>query len=95
MSSYRVCFYKHLVSSDGHPFKCLQGQIDVAGCESEAQAAAMASKVFETTYGLRDWKLHADSVEVVCLGAWTRAGREGWAHRASESDGPLDDRHNL
>ena len=29
MDSYRVSFYKDLLNSDGHSFKCLQRQIDV------------------------------------------------------------------
>ena len=29
MASYCVNFYRVLLSSDGHPFRCLQGQIDV------------------------------------------------------------------
>ena len=29
MNSYRVSFYKSLLNSDGHSFKCLQRQIDV------------------------------------------------------------------
>ena len=73
MTSYRVCFYKHLVSPDGPPFKCLQGQIDVLDSEDEAQAAQSAAKTFETLYGLPDWRLHADAVEVVCLGTEAQA----------------------
>ena len=30
MNSYRVSFYKDLLNSDGHSFKCLQRQVDVA-----------------------------------------------------------------
>ena len=29
MTSYRVSFYKDLLNSDGHSFKCLQRQVDV------------------------------------------------------------------
>jgi hypothetical protein len=31
MSRYHVSFFKNLLSSDGHPFKCLQRRIDVNG----------------------------------------------------------------
>jgi hypothetical protein len=28
MSTYHVSFFKNLLSSDGHPFKCLQRRVD-------------------------------------------------------------------
>jgi hypothetical protein len=63
MSAYHVSFFKNLLSSDGHPFKCLQRRIDVTDAESPAQAAQSASKAFEALYGC-PWKLHADSIEI-------------------------------
>jgi hypothetical protein len=63
MSTYHVSFFKNLLSSDGHPFKCLQRRIDIIDAESAAQAAESASKTFEALYGCQ-WKLHADSIEV-------------------------------
>jgi hypothetical protein len=39
MSTYHVSFFKNLLSSDGHPFKCLQRRIDVTDAESAAHAA--------------------------------------------------------
>jgi hypothetical protein len=62
-TTYHVSFFKNLLSSDGHPFKCLQRQIDVTDAESAAQAAESASRAFEALYGCA-WKLHADSIEV-------------------------------
>ena len=35
---YQVSFFKYLLSSDGHPFKCLQGRIGVSDAESAEQA---------------------------------------------------------
>ena len=64
MSSYQVSLFKNLLSSDGHPFKCLQLRIDDSDAESAAQAAASASKAFEALHGC-PWNLHADSVEVI------------------------------
>jgi len=64
MSTYHVSFFKNLLSSDGHPFKCLQRRIDVSEAESGAQAAASASRAFEALYGC-SWELHADSIEVM------------------------------
>jgi hypothetical protein len=45
MSAYYVSFFKNLLSSDGHPFKCLQRRIDVTDAESAAQAAESASRL--------------------------------------------------
>ena len=47
MSAYHVSFFKNLVSSDGHPFKCLQQRIDVSDAESAAEATESASRAFE------------------------------------------------
>jgi hypothetical protein len=63
MSMYHVSFFKNLLSSDGHPVKCLQRRIDIIDAESAAQAAESASRTFEALYGCQ-WKLHADSIEV-------------------------------
>ena len=63
MSTYYVSFFKNLLSSDRHPFKCLQRRIDITDAESAAQAAESASRAFEALYGC-PWKLHADSIEV-------------------------------
>jgi hypothetical protein len=51
MSTYHVSFFKNLLSSDGHPFKCLQRRIKVSDVESAAQAGESASRTFETLYG--------------------------------------------
>jgi hypothetical protein len=63
MSTYHVSFFKNLLSSNGHQFKCLQQRIDISDAESAAQAAESASRAFEAHYGC-PWKLHADSIEV-------------------------------
>ena len=63
MSTYHVSFFKNLLSSDGHPFKCLQRRIDVTDAESPAQAAQSASRAFEALSGC-PWNLHADSIEI-------------------------------
>ena len=63
MSTYYVSFFKNLLSSDRHPFKCLQRRIDITDAESAAQAAESASRAFEALYGC-PWKLHADSIEI-------------------------------
>ena len=64
MSAYHVSFFKTLLSSDGHPLKCLQQRIDISDAGSSAQAVESASRTFEAFYGCL-WKLHADSIEVI------------------------------
>jgi hypothetical protein len=63
MSAYHVSFFKTLLSSDGHPSKCLQYRIDIPDAESSTQAVEGACKAFEAHYGA-PWKLHADSIDV-------------------------------
>ena len=65
MPGYRVSFYKDLLSSDGHLFKCLQQHIDVPESDGVTQAAESASRTFAALHGLRDWTLYADSIEVI------------------------------
>ena len=67
MSAYYVSFFKTLLSSDGHAFKCLQRQIDITEAESSDQAEEYACKAFESLYGC-PWELHADSIEVMPAG---------------------------
>ncbi len=67
MTRYLVRFYKNLLSSDGHPFKCLQTQIDVKDAKDAAQAGRLACHAFEADHKIRDWQLHADTREVVAL----------------------------
>jgi hypothetical protein len=64
MSAYHVNFFKTLLSSNGHTFKCLQRRIDITEAESSEKAEEFASKAFESLYGC-PWQLHADSIEVI------------------------------
>ncbi|HWM46970.1 MAG TPA: hypothetical protein VNR11_08665 [Xanthobacteraceae bacterium] len=64
MGTYRVCFYKELLSSDGHPFKCLQARVEVGDVDSGAQAADSACRIFEASQRIRHWALNADTLEV-------------------------------
>jgi hypothetical protein len=67
MTHYRVRFYKHLLSSDGHPFKCLQRQIDVIDARDAAQAGELAAGIFQADRMIRDWQLAADIREVLAV----------------------------
>jgi hypothetical protein len=60
MNSYRVSFYKDLLNSSGHSFKCLQRQIDVQS-DSPSQALMLAQQLTHSE------SLEADCVEVVHL----------------------------
>jgi hypothetical protein len=86
MNYYRVSFYKDLLNSDGHRFKCLQRQIDVRA-DGPSQALVSAERLVDNE------RLDADCIEVVhvdgshleldqtsdrtsapCKHTWSRAG---------------------
>ena len=60
MNAYRVSFYKDLLNSDGHNFKCLQHQIDVQS-NDPSEALVMAEQLVGTT------PMNIDRVEVTHL----------------------------
>jgi hypothetical protein len=60
MNSYRVSFFKDLLNSNGHSFKCLQRQIDVRS-DGPSQALVLAQQLTHSE------SLEADCVEVVHL----------------------------
>lgn len=64
MSHYRVCFFKTLLSSDGHQFKCLQQRLDVLDAPGAEEATKAASRQFEQLHHLRNWTQLADSIEI-------------------------------
>ena len=61
MNTYRVSFYKDLLNSDGHSFKCLQRQIDIQS-EGPSQALVLAERLVDNE------RMNADCVEVMHLG---------------------------
>jgi len=63
MTSYRVKFFKNLVSSDGHPFKCLQRVVHVRHSRSPERAIEAAKHRFRRSEHVTDWKHHADTLE--------------------------------
>jgi hypothetical protein len=60
MNGYRVSFYKDLLNSDGHNFKCLQRQIDIES-DDPSQARVLAEQQIGKAC------LNIDCVEVVHL----------------------------
>ena len=69
MPDFRISFFKNVLSSDGHRFKCLQDQIDVLDAEDAGDAADRAERRFEILHQVPEWKLMADSVEVLAVDA--------------------------
>lgn len=64
MIGYHIKFFKHLVSSTGHPFKVLQRVIDIRRSKSKERAVQAAQRRFERAEHMPEWKLHADTIEV-------------------------------
>ena len=64
MTRYTVKFFKNLLSSDGHPFKCLQQAIEVRYACTPECAIRAAQRHYERLHRVSSWKLHADVVEL-------------------------------
>jgi hypothetical protein len=64
MISYRVTFFKNLVNSNGHQFKCPQGSIDIRRARSDERALKAAQRRFERAKKIGDWTLYADVAEL-------------------------------
>jgi hypothetical protein len=62
--SYQVSFFKDLLSSDGHQFRCLQRSIVIRRTKSEERALEAAKRRFERLCRVADWRLYADGVEL-------------------------------
>jgi hypothetical protein len=74
MNNYRVSFYKDLLNSDGHSFKCLQRQVDVQS-DGPSEALVQAERLVDNE------RLNADCVEVMQLAG----GHPEFAHPSSHS----------
>jgi hypothetical protein len=67
MTEYRVYFFKHLLNSDGHRFKCLQSEFEIVDCATQAEAMECALHKFAAQHGCRDWKIYADHIEITSI----------------------------
>jgi hypothetical protein len=76
MKSYRVSFYKDLLNSDGHRFKCLQREVDVES-DGPSQALVSAERLFDNE------RLNADCVEVMHL-----TDHHQFDHSSNQSSAP-------
>jgi hypothetical protein len=59
-----VTFFKNLLSSDGHPFKCVQEVVDVRYARSADRALEAAELRYERLHRGHDWTLYADFLEL-------------------------------
>jgi hypothetical protein len=59
---FHISFFKNILSSDGHPFKCLQKTVDVSSSTIDA-AVANAKAELEAESRVH-WDDRADSIEV-------------------------------
>jgi hypothetical protein len=64
MRSYRVTFFKDLLSSDGHKFKCPQCTVEIRRARNTERAVQAAKRRFERVRRRYDWKLCADFFEL-------------------------------
>lgn len=64
MKSYKVSFFKDLLSDDGHRFKCLQRAIEIHRARSLDRAVQAAECRYARWHRVGDWHVHADSLEV-------------------------------
>jgi hypothetical protein len=76
MNSYRVSFYKDLLNSDGHTFKCLQSEVDVES-DGPSQALVSAERLVDNE------RLNVDCVEVIHL-----TSHHEFEHPSSQSSAP-------
>ena len=63
-NQYRVAFFKYLLSSDGHPFKCLQHTVEIRRAKNAERALKAAEYRYERHSHVPDWKLYADTFEL-------------------------------
>ena len=62
--TYKISFVKKLLSSDGHPFDCVQEHISVAASTPE-EAMQSAQMQFQDHRRIPRWQLDADYIEIV------------------------------
>ena len=63
-AQYRVAFFKHLLASDGHQFKCLQHVIEIRHARNAERALKAAEYRYERLCHVPDWRLYADTFEL-------------------------------
>jgi hypothetical protein len=64
MSTHVVTFFKHVLSCDGHLFKCPQKSFSIRNARSTDRAVEAAERLFERSRRIPHWTLHADELEL-------------------------------
>jgi len=64
MVQYRVHFFKNLLSSDGHEFKCRQRVIEIEHARSDDRALKAAQLRFKRLTHVGSWRTLADCCEL-------------------------------
>jgi hypothetical protein len=83
MPNYLVAFYKTVLSSDGHPSKCLQECIEIHDLADPTGAAQAATREFQERHGVRDWRVYADTIDVTLLPRGVLGRTQSRLHRAN------------
>ena len=73
MAAYVVTFFKTLLGTDGHSFKCIQQRVAVRRARSAERATKAAKLRFERLCGISDWTLHADGFQLEICGCGSLA----------------------
>jgi hypothetical protein len=63
MPSYRVCFINE-IPRQGRLFRCCQRSIVIRRARSPERAVEAAKRRFARLEGGRDWKVHAEMIEI-------------------------------
>ena len=82
MATYQVRFFKTLLSSDGHPFCCLQDILEIRNADTPDSAVAQAEREYERLHNVSQWNRWADIIEVsevACRRATRRRAAPGIA----------------
>jgi hypothetical protein len=64
MPTYKITFFKNLLSSDGHNFRCPQ-QVITTTAQNSNEAVEAAKQKLACQWNIRDWRQHADEFEVM------------------------------
>lgn len=85
---YRVCFFKRLVDSTGHPVDACQDDLRILASAQE-QAIEDARLAFAKRREIPHWSLHADyeTVEVLPERIWSSAAARTPVGRATVARG--------
>ena len=79
-----MSFFKDLISSDGHPFKCIQKVIEIRHARSADRAIQAAEIRYERLHHVHDWTLHSDCLELEINGEKVDYCPTGLVKRAAD-----------